>query len=140
MGRFIVLFLDNFSAHFLCKIDKATKKRVVLYDPKNIKIVFLPKNSTSLSQPLDQGIIKNIKDKYRYDFAWIFILFRHIILKLRIKCIEEKREWKFNLLHALRIVKKAWEEVSPATIQNCFKHAKFIRQVCYYLIVNFFVL
>lgn len=51
-GRKVLLLLDNFSGHY---ID---------YEPSNIKLLYLMPNSTSLSQPLDAGIIKNFKDKY----------------------------------------------------------------------------
>lgn len=51
--RKIILSVDNCPAH---PRDIPTT---------NIKLVFLPPNTTSKLQPLDQGIIKVIKQKYR---------------------------------------------------------------------------
>ena len=48
-GRNKLLFVDNVSSH-----DPALKDRF-----SSIKIIFLPKNTTSRLQPLDAGIIKN---------------------------------------------------------------------------------
>ena len=51
--RKIILFIDNCPTH-------------PQYIPvTNIKVVFLPPNATSKLQPLDQGIIKVLKQKYR---------------------------------------------------------------------------
>jgi hypothetical protein len=47
--RKFLLFVDNATSH---------PKDLKL---KNIKIVFLPPNTTSIRQPLDQDIIKNFK-------------------------------------------------------------------------------
>ena len=55
--RQVVLLLDNFSAH-LSALEDAPP-------PSNIKVVFLPPNATSIYQPLDQGIIRNLKHHYR---------------------------------------------------------------------------
>ena len=49
-----ILLLDNVSSH-----SQELKERF-----RNIKVVFLPKNSTSRLQPLDAGIIKNFKVHY----------------------------------------------------------------------------
>lgn len=51
--RKILLFLDNAGSHH---------RELNL---KNIKIIFLPPNTTSVCQPLDQGIIQNFKFFYR---------------------------------------------------------------------------
>jgi hypothetical protein len=51
--RKVLLFLDNCSCH---------SENLSF---SNIKIVFLPKNSTSVLQPCDAGIIKCIKGQYR---------------------------------------------------------------------------
>ena len=63
--RKILLFPDNCSAH------------QVTYIPKNIQVYFLPPNTTSSLQPMDQGIIRNLKCHYRgllctlYFVLWI---------------------------------------------------------------------
>lgn len=50
--RHILLFLDNASSHPNLKLS-------------NVQLVFLPPNTTSETQPLDQGIINAIKVHYR---------------------------------------------------------------------------
>lgn len=58
-GRRILLFLDNSSTH-------------PHLAPSNIKLLFLPPNTTSKLQPMDAGIIQNVKLVYRK------LLLRHI--------------------------------------------------------------
>ena len=47
-NRNVVLFLDNATSH-----QESIENNLV-----NIKLVFLPKNTTSMLQPLDAGIIR----------------------------------------------------------------------------------
>ncbi len=54
--RRILLFIDNCSAH----TDLPTLS--------NIRIKFLPPNTTSKLQPLDQGFIKNFESLYRKEW------------------------------------------------------------------------
>ena len=49
----VILFLDNAPSH------------PTHYQMSNVKLIFLPPNTTSVLQPLDQGIIQNIKLLYR---------------------------------------------------------------------------
>ena len=52
-NRRVLLLLDNFSGH---RCD---------YTAENIEIVFLPPNTTSHCQPLDQGIIHAFKCHFK---------------------------------------------------------------------------
>ena len=54
-GRKVLLFLDIAPSH----------SDIFQEGLKNIKLEFLPKNTTSRLQPYDAGIIKNFKHKYR---------------------------------------------------------------------------
>jgi len=55
-SRKVLLFVDNCPSH----------QMIIL---SNVKIVFLPKNTTSRLQPLDQGVIKCLKGYYRLSLA-----------------------------------------------------------------------
>ena len=53
--RFIVVVVDNCAAHPKDSADNVP----------HIKLVFLPPNVTSVIQPCDMGIIRNLKANYR---------------------------------------------------------------------------
>ena len=53
--RNVFLFLGKATVHPTSLVDKFS----------NIKVVFLPKNTTSCLQPLDAGIIQSFRSKYR---------------------------------------------------------------------------
>ena len=82
----------------------------------NIKVIFLPKNTTSRLQPLDAGIIKNFKCHYR-----AFVI-KHVIAKIdsQSKATASDITKSINILMAIQWVKQAWEQVKETTIINCF--------------------
>ncbi|XP_062606703.1 tigger transposable element-derived protein 4-like [Saccostrea cucullata] len=82
---------------------------------KAIRLFFLPPNTTSKTQPMDQGIIQNLKVHYR----------KQVILK-QLQSIEKKTELQISVLDALRMLNNAWNKVTEKTIKNCFRHAKFV--------------
>ena len=51
--RKVVLLVDGFSAH-KTGLDSLANDGMTL---NNVKVIFLPPNTTSVCQPLDQGII-----------------------------------------------------------------------------------
>lgn len=106
-NRHILLFLDNAACH-------------PHLDLSNIKLCFLPPNTTSLSQPLDQGIIQNLKVHYR----------KHVLQSIcanmgACKSATELSS-KISVLDAVRWISDAHKNVSNNCVKNCFRKAGFI--------------
>ena len=99
----VLLFLDNFSGHF---IDKSKLER--------IKLEFLPPNLTAFVQPLDAGIIQCFKAIYKRLF-----LERNIdkIYDLNIG----HDFYKITRKEALELIMQAWDLVAAQTIVNYWK-------------------
>lgn len=103
-GRRILLLVDNCPAH---------PKDVRL---SNVKLEFLPKNTTSVLQPCDQGIIRSFKCHYRK------LLIKHVLLRMQEKGVTASQV-PIDILQAMRWSKRAWEAVTQSTIANCFRKA-----------------
>lgn len=66
-GYEVILLMDNFSAY-----EAAVTELLVMPEGgglRNTEICWLPPNTTSQLQPLDQGIIASFKARYRW--RWI---------------------------------------------------------------------
>ncbi|XP_068671032.1 tigger transposable element-derived protein 6-like [Montipora foliosa] len=105
-NRHIILFLDNASCH------PSSLKGMF----SNVQIEFLPKNTTSRTQPLDAGIIKTWKMYYKRK------LLRHVASEIDGKKTASEIVKSVNLLMAIRWMVSAWEEVPSEVISKCFKH------------------
>ncbi|GFV78453.1 tigger transposable element-derived protein 1 [Trichonephila clavipes] len=82
----------------------------------NVQLVFLPPNTTSLIQPLDQGIIATFK-KYYIKTTYIFIL-----NKLENESLTVKDVWKqFSIFDCLIHVASTSAQIRPRTLNACWK-------------------
>ena len=85
-NRKILLFLDNCPSH--TRIDKQLK---------SIKVVFFPPNMTSKLQPMDHGILKNVKIHYR----------RRILRKTPVSLEDDDGPCPITLWNAISNISKA---------------------------------
>ncbi|XP_030050848.1 tigger transposable element-derived protein 4-like [Microcaecilia unicolor] len=107
--RPILLLCDNSAAH-------NAPARL-----SHVKLVFLPPNTTSLIQPLDQGIIANFKAHYRA------LLLRRLMGLMDGQTGDNKRAIELSLLDSLHLQKEAWNWVTQATIIKCYRRARFFK-------------
>ena len=110
--------------HILLLVDNAPS-HMVDAEYSNIKIVFLPANTTAELQPLDQGIIRVVK-----------LAYCKAITKKVLACIDAGRpDTLQNIMRSLDFVVAceniiaAWNHVSEALIIKCFHKAGFIVSV-----------
>ncbi len=83
---------------------------------RNTRVFYLPPNMTSAVQPCDAGIIRTFKAYYRKRF-------NNLLLDGYENNIDNPE--KISILDAFCLAVPAWvEDVSPATIANCFRHSK----------------
>lgn len=100
-GRKIALLVDNCPAHPTLELQ-------------NIELVFLPPNTTSVTQPMDAGVIRSLKYHYRY-----------ILASKRLQASDSESTFEWNILDAIIGIKSAWKSVTQQTIQNCYRKAGF---------------
>ena len=114
-GRKVLLLLDNFSGHEL-----GVQLVGGLEGLDNIRIEWLPANTTSYWQPLDQGIITSFKLQYRAQWV-VYILWQYEANKDPNQTV--------NLLKAIQWTRLAWDQgVSEATIQKCWWKSTIIKK------------
>ncbi|GBM67806.1 Tigger transposable element-derived protein 6 [Araneus ventricosus] len=82
---------------------------------KNITVKFLPPNTTSKSQPLDQRIIRSFNVGYRTQ----------IVRRLLDSIGEGKPCTSISILESMRMADYAWRNVTETTIKNCCIKAGF---------------
>lgn len=107
--RRILLLLDNAPSHAIKNVDLT-----------NVEVFFFPPNATSRLQPMDQGIIAAFKKRFRS------LQLDHALDRFE---IGESDIYKVDILRAMRWSKAAWDMISPATIQNCWRHSGLLQQL-----------
>lgn len=108
--RQVLLTMDNLSAHYSAIETNPP--------PSNIRICWLPANSTSRYQPLDQGIIQNFKACYRRQW-----------LQFMLQSIEAGQDPQsaIDIRIAIRWILRSWNnDVTKTTIYNCFRKSTLV--------------
>lgn len=94
-----ILFIDNAPSH------------ITTFKYDNFTPVYLPKNTTSVIQPMDAGIIKNFKDHYK-----------RLLVNENVFQIDNKIIQGIDLKKAVEFIGLSWNFVTQTTILNCFNH------------------
>ena len=89
----------------------------------NMKIIFLPANTTSALQPLDLEIIQAFKMYYREHFL------SYVVSKIDECDLATDVVKSVSILVALRWVALTWNEVKSDTITKCFRKAGVLNDV-----------
>lgn len=85
----------------------------------HVTIKFLPAKTTSCLQPLDAGIISQVKALYRKR------LLRHVLAEMNEADTARELAKSVNLLDAISWLDMAWNSVDATTIPKCFKKCGF---------------
>lgn len=104
--RKILLFMDNAACHPHIQLS-------------NIKLAFFPPNTTSLTQPMDQGVIQNMKLHYRK------LVLQSLCANMANCNSVTELSKKISALDAIRWISSATRRIKKECVQKCFKHAGF---------------
>ena len=107
-GRKVLLFIDNAPSH-----------PHSLSQLSNIKVAFFPPNATYKLQPLDLGIIQNVKLLYRKR------LLRAVLAKVDSGMAVQDIQKSISVLDACQWISASVKEVRAATVSKCFSKAGF---------------
>ena len=78
-----------------------------------VELIFLPPNTTSKTQPMDQRVIRSVKAIYR----------KKIIQRIIREVNAGKGIPKISMLDAMQLLQSAWSEIKETAVQNCFRKA-----------------
>ncbi|KAH9106202.1 hypothetical protein AeMF1_018118 [Aphanomyces euteiches] len=124
-NRHVLLLLDNASSH------------QYEGDLSNTSIVMLPPNTTSHLQPQDAGVVRSFKAKISKLKAQSTIQKAENLLatvgKENMTQSHVKKLFEVDLVEAMRWAQTAWNEVTPSTIANCWRHTAILDEDLYEL-------
>lgn len=105
-NRKVLLFLDNAGCHPHIKLS-------------NVKLVFFPPNTTAVTQPMDQGVIRSFKAWYRK------FLLQYLVVKID-ECNNVTELTKqVDVLAAINWIARALNKVASVTVRKCFEGSGF---------------
>ncbi|GFW77670.1 tigger transposable element-derived protein 1 [Trichonephila clavipes] len=125
------IFTERFNNCFVPEVEAYTKEKSLDFkvllivdnaashpqlEHPNVQLVFLPPNTTSLIQPLDQGIFATFKKYY------IKRTYKFILNKLENESVTVKDVWKqFSVFDCLINVASASAQIRPRTLNAYWK-------------------
>lgn len=105
----VILLLDNAPGH-----------PTSLDTPRDLKVYvkFLPPNTTSILQPMDQGAIANFKAYYHRR------TFSQLIHETDGEGRQSMREWwkSYNIMKAIHNIEEAWKEVKKSCMNGVWRN------------------
>lgn len=101
------MFLDNAASH-------SHELRF-----SHVQLKFLPANITSVLQPLDQGIIREFKARYRK------LMIKSLLSKIEQTESASELCKDISILGVIYWISKAWNDTKNITIEKCFRLAGF---------------
>ena len=111
-----IVLMDNCPAH--------PPENELMSDDGRIRCIFLPKNTTSIIQPMDQGIIYAAKRIYRRNFLTEVM----VVSEPEDSDEEDTRGQRtlekvasYNLRNAIYNWAEAWKALKPSTLANAWK-------------------
>ena len=106
-----VLLLDNAPGH------PPELEDDLLDEFKFIKVVYLPANTTSILQPMDQQVISNFKKLFMKH------LFKHCFEVVESTNLTLREFWKdhYNIVICLKLIDMAWQGVTKRTLNSAWR-------------------
>ncbi|XP_066445361.1 tigger transposable element-derived protein 1-like [Eleutherodactylus coqui] len=131
----LAMFQDWFYHHFIPEVERYCRDKNIPFNilllldnapghptflddfHANVKVVFLPPNTTSLLQPMDQGAIATFKKYY------LRRTFRQALKATEGESGMTLREfWKnFTIYNAIKNIDASWREIATATMNGVWK-------------------
>ncbi|CAI6000239.1 unnamed protein product [Closterium sp. NIES-65] len=116
----VVLLVDNAASH---RVDSATALREDILGFRtvklsNLRIVYLPPNTTAFTQPLDQGVIRAVKARFRQRVIADWLHRWDDSGSSGTRQTVKPKSWQMVMW-----VFESWDDVEPETIQRCWWHA-----------------
>ena len=102
--REIILFLDNAGCHPVSLQEMFS----------NIKVVFLPPNTTSRLQPIDAGVIKNFKVRYKF-----------VVSRVNRRLTAPYIAKEVDVLQVIRWIKQAWMRYQKKLFRSALTNVDF---------------
>ncbi|KAG8224729.1 hypothetical protein J437_LFUL004899 [Ladona fulva] len=106
-GRKVILFLDSAACHPKIRLS-------------NVELAWLPTNASSVTQPMNQGVIRSLKALYRKH------LLRSLLCAVDSETAVSDLSKKITVLDAINWINLAVKEIKPTTVISGFAKAGFL--------------